>query len=110
MKTKNAKLRKVILADISFFEALIEKYKSKMFDAILQLLKDHKNGNKRMGISQEYISITTLTYTKLAWLRGFEIQIDHPLIPKELLPLEPLESYDKKIPCWAFLQCIQVSG
>lgn len=96
MKTKNSKLRKAILPDILFFEALIEKNETRMFEAIMQLLKDHKKRNKHMGISQQYISIPALTYTKLAWLNGFEIEIDHPLIPKELLPFEPLRNYDEK--------------
>ena len=46
-----------------------------------------------MGIAQEYISIPALGYAKLAWLKGMEIEIDHPLIPKELLPYRPLENY-----------------
>jgi Immunity protein 49 len=96
MKTKNAKLRKGILSDISFFEALVERDESKMLAAIKQLLKDHKKRNKHMGISQEYISIPALTYAKLAWLRGFKIQIEHPLVPKELLPYQPLDEYDNK--------------
>ncbi|MFC1225348.1 Imm49 family immunity protein [Pedobacter sp. BG31] len=96
MNTKNAKLRKGILSDISFFEALLEKNESKMFECINQLLKDHKKRNKYLGISEQYISIPALTYTKLAWLKGFELQIDHPLIPKELLPYCPLEKYDDK--------------
>ena len=96
MKTKNAKLRNGILSDIAFFEALVEKDESKMFEAINQLLKDHKKRNKYLGISQDYFSIPALTYTKLAWLKGFEIDINHPLIPKELLPFKPLAVYDEK--------------
>lgn len=96
MKTKNVKLKKAILPDILFFEGLVEKDESKICGAIAQLLKDHKKRNKHMGITEEYISIPALTYTKLAWLKGFEIQIDHPLIPKEFLPYRPLEYYDDK--------------
>lgn len=47
-----------------------------------------------MGIAAEYISTPALGYTKLAWLKGMEIEIDHPLIPKELLPCRPLEKYE----------------
>lgn len=64
--------------------------------ALNQLLKDHKKRNKYMGISQQFISIPALGYAKLAWLKGIEVEIDHPLIPKELLPYKPLEHYDDK--------------
>jgi hypothetical protein len=31
--------------------------------------------------------------SKLAWLQGMQVQVDHPLIRQELLPIAPLESY-----------------
>lgn len=96
MNTKNPKLQKGILSDILFFEGMIDKDESKMCLAIKQLLKDHKKRNRYMGISEQYVSIPALTYLKLAWLKGFEIQIDHPLIAKELLPYHPLDEYDGK--------------
>ena len=35
-----------------------------------------------------------LGYAKLAWLSGIEVDIDSPLVPKELLPLQSNEKYD----------------
>jgi immunity protein 49 of polymorphic toxin system len=96
MKTKNVKLRKVIQPDLHVFEGLLEKDINKMTEAIKQLIKDHKKRNKHMGIAKEYILIPALTYTKFAWIEGFEIQIDHPFIPKEFLPYRPLKNYEDK--------------
>lgn len=31
---------------------------------------------------------------KICWIKGIEVQIDHPLVPMPLLPVEPLDHYD----------------
>ena len=93
MATKDQKLNAVLLPDRFFFEGLLNKDEGKVNDALKRLLKDHKKRNKYMGIAQDYISIPALGYAKLAWLKEMEIEIDHPLIPKELLPYRPLENY-----------------
>ncbi len=101
LNTKNKTMNSKIPHDKSFFDGMLKKDGEQMNDAIVRLLKDHKKRNKHMGIAQEYISIPALTYTKLAWRQGFELDIEHPLIPKALLPVQPLAEY--KIP-YKFLQ------
>jgi hypothetical protein len=96
MASKNQKLNKVLLPDRKFFEGMLARDETKIIEAIMALLKDHKKRNKHMGIAQDYISIPALGYAKLAWLKGMEIEIDHPLIPKALLPYMPLDKYDDK--------------
>lgn len=86
---------KINIPDLTFFKGMLERNADQMKAGILMLLKDHKRRNKHMGIAQEYISVPALTYTKLAWLKGFELEIDHPLIPKALLPFDPLPHYDE---------------
>jgi hypothetical protein len=93
MKEKNMKLFKIIQPDIAFFEGILIKDENKMTEAILQLLNDHKKRNRLMTLSQDHISVPALTYLKLAWLKGIKLEIDHPLIPKELLPYKPLDKY-----------------
>ena len=87
---------KINVPDLIFFKGMLNKDIVQMSEAISMLLKDHKKRNKHMGIAEQYISIPALTYTKLAWLKGFEIEIDHPLIPKALLPYKPLDGYDDR--------------
>ena len=40
------------------------------------------------------VQTCALPISKLCWLKGIEVEIDHPLFPMELLPLKPLEHYD----------------
>ncbi|NCI45620.1 Imm49 family immunity protein [Sediminibacterium soli] len=103
MSAKKPATNKGILPDRKFFEGMIARDRVMITEAILELLeaKTHKRRNKNAGIAQEYISTPALGYTKLAWLKGIEIEIDHPLIPKELLPYNPLEKYEDK---YAFLK------
>ncbi len=68
----------------------------KVKSSIQQLLKDHKKRNRQMGIAAEYISTPALGYAKLAWLKGMEVDIDHPFVPKELLPFRPLDKYENR--------------
>lgn len=96
MAIKNQTLNKVLLPDRKFLEGFLSKDKQKMEAALYLLLKDHKKRNKHMGIAQDYISIPALGYAKLAWLKGIEVDIDHPLVPKELLPYQPLEKYEDR--------------
>ncbi len=100
-KIANTQKGKINIPDLMFFKGMQEKDERAIGAAIHLLIKDHKKRNKHMGIAQEYISIPALTYTKLAWRHGFELDIDHPLIPKALLPVHPLPEY--KIP-YKFLQ------
>ncbi|NCI45015.1 Imm49 family immunity protein, partial [Sediminibacterium soli] len=101
MSTKKQTVNKGLLPDRKFFEGMIAKDRTMIMEAIHELLKTHKKRNKYLGIAQDYISMPALGYTKLAWLKGIEIEIDHPLIPKELLPYNPLEKYEDK---YAFLK------
>ncbi|RZK58443.1 MAG: hypothetical protein EOO91_08325 [Pedobacter sp.] len=87
---------KINIADLMYFNGILKKDKSIVAEALFLLLKDHKKRNKHMGIAQDYISIPALGYAKLSWLKGIEVDIDHPLIPKELLPYQPLEKYEDK--------------
>jgi len=42
----------------------------------------------------EYLSFPALGYAKLAWQKGLQVTVDSPLVPKELLPVVPRESYE----------------
>jgi hypothetical protein len=33
-------------------------------------------------------------HTKLCWYRGIEVQIQNPLVPMPLMPIQPLDTYD----------------
>ncbi|MCP4522980.1 MAG: immunity 49 family protein [Candidatus Gracilibacteria bacterium] len=89
-ETKNGKW---INSDLEVLEGIMEKDSEKIKNAIYVLAnKEHKKRNDE-SILNELISIPALGYAKLAWLKGIEVEIDHPLIPKELLPVQPNEEY-----------------
>ncbi len=53
----------------------------------------HRWRNDNPGLNK-YISHPAVGYAKMAWRIGLEVEIDSPLVPKVLLPVEPLASYD----------------
>ena len=73
---------KINIPDLMYFKGMLNRDEANVKEAMRLLLKDHKKGNKHMGIAQDYISIAALGYAKLAWLKGIEVEINHPLIPK----------------------------
>ncbi|MET3980205.1 hypothetical protein ABIB62_002454 [Mucilaginibacter sp. UYP25] len=51
-----------------------------------------KKRNKDDIISK-FFSIDTAGFCKLAWIKGHEIDLKSPLVPQELMPINPLEHY-----------------
>jgi hypothetical protein len=81
--------------DGNILKAILEKDKSKVEEllCILLLPKNHKRRNNIYPLRRDILSFPTLGFAKLAWIRGVEVEIDHPLIPKELLPIKSNENY-----------------
>ena len=81
--------------DVNFFKALLKKDKEKC-EVILQKMVSLKIHQKRNDdpLLKKYISMPALGYAKLAWILGMEVEIKSKLIPKALLPVQPLEKYE----------------
>ena len=43
---------------------------------------------------EDWMSYLGTLQTKLCWLKGIPVQIDSPLVPMELMPIQPLAHYD----------------
>lgn len=95
MKTKTLKKYPVMQLDYDFFEALAERNKAKLEGVLASFVtpKIHNQRNKHHILLNEFISHPALGYAKLAWLKGIEVEVNSPLIPKELLPVKPLDEY-----------------
>lgn len=80
--------------DYAFYKAMLARDKSAVEGVISQLVspKIHRQQNDDPILSK-YISMPALGYAKLAWLKGIRVEVDSPLVPKELLPVEPLAHY-----------------
>ena len=81
--------------DYEFYKALHTGDKAKMEEILAKLVspKIHKKRNDNPILNQ-YISLPALGYAKLAWRKGIEVEVNSPLVPKELLPIKPLDSYE----------------
>lgn len=81
--------------DYEFYKALHSKNKSKMEEVLEKLVspKIHKKRNIN-NVHAQYISLPALGYAKLAWRMGVEVEVDSPLVPKELLPICQLDNYE----------------
>ncbi len=80
--------------DYELFKALYYKDKSKLEEILEKLVSPeiHKKRNDNPVLNQ-YISHPAIGYSKMAWRHGIQVEIDSPLIPKELLPIRPLDEY-----------------
>jgi hypothetical protein len=92
----NFKTTKVININLSidFFNALMSGAEDLMIDAIYKMLekKEHKKRTKHFMLN-DILSEPVLIYVKLAYIKGFKLKIDHPLIPNELLDMTPNDNY-----------------
>ncbi|CAM3152371.1 immunity 49 family protein [Flavobacterium frigoris] len=81
--------------DYEFYKALHTEDKAKMEEVLAKLVspKIHKKRNDNPILNQ-YISLPALGYAKLAWRKGIEVEVNSPLVPKDLLPIKPLDNYE----------------
>ncbi|NCU05620.1 MAG: immunity 49 family protein [Chitinophagaceae bacterium] len=108
VKTKTVKKYK-LMPDDQFYEAVATKNKQKCEEILAELLttKMHKKRNKHNGLTGEFTSHPAIGYAKLAWIKGIEAEVNSPFIPKELLPVNPLESYEAEIKNFDFDRWIE---
>jgi len=50
--------------------------------------------NDESGFTEDLISTPAFIYAKIAWRHGYEVSIDSPSIPREWLPIAPIDHYD----------------
>jgi len=100
LKNKTPKKEKQLTQPfIEVFEGILAKNKKQTEEALGHMLLLHNELNAYHTLYNEFISVDTTGLAKLAWLNGIEVEIDNPLVPKELLPISPLkdeeyEDYD----------------
>ena len=80
--------------DYEFYKAILERNKTRIKEVIEELASPeiHRRRNDE-PIFSKYVSMPALGYAKLAWQKGLEVEINSPLVPKELLPVKPLDKY-----------------
>lgn len=78
-------------AEKDFFSLLLKRDQQGLEELILS---KHACIKSFDPCEEDFISFLGTLETKLCWFRGIPVEIDHPLIPMELMPVKPLEHYD----------------
>lgn len=93
------------LIDHRFYLALAQGNKAEMENVLTELTSPKiariRNHEFAFTFTEHFIATHACMYAKLAWLNGYDVEIDTPWIPKEWLPIQPLANYPEP---WEFLK------
>lgn len=92
-KVENKRGFKSYQLDIDFFNAIAVGNEEVMKKSIIKLATTWNKKRFDHPLYNQLFSIPALTYAKLAYIKGYQLDIDHPLIPQELLPINPNTEY-----------------
>lgn len=93
MFDKTVKLFPTLRHDATVIEAIAEKNIEKLELNIQELLSKKVSGRRDTGV-RDFLYTHATCYTKLAWIKGMEIEVDHDKVPMEMIPIQPLEKYE----------------
>ena len=93
------------LIDHRFYLALARGEKAEMESVLNELTSPKiarvRNFEPAFAFTENLIATHATIYAKIAWRYGYEIEVDSPWVPKEWLPVQPLEKYEDP---WPFMQ------
>jgi hypothetical protein len=74
-----------------FYSLLLKRDKA----GLERLIQDKHARIKSVNVRiEDFLSYLGTLEAKLCWLKGIPVQIESPLVPMELMPIEPLAHYD----------------
>lgn len=73
-----------------FFSLLLKQDKG----GLQALIEDHAKIKSAQELEGQFLAGFAVVHAKLCWYRGIEVQIQNPLVPMELMPIQPLDAYD----------------
>lgn len=77
-------------AEEDFFSLLLKRDK----EGLQALIEEQAKIKSTQELEGQFLAGFAMIHAKLCWYRGIEVQIQNPLVPMALLPIEPLDSYD----------------
>lgn len=92
VKKKGTKADRQAISNGEYFFSLLLSRDAAGLKALIE--KRHANIKSAWPDLENFISYLGALETKLCWRRGIPIEIDHPLVPMELMPVKPLDHYD----------------
>ena len=100
---------KKYLIDHRFYLALANGDKNEMENVLAELTSPKiarvRNYGMAFAFTEHFISTFATLYAKLAWMWGYELEMDTLFIPKEWLPIAPLETYPEP---WDFMKDFEI--
>lgn len=73
-----------------FFSLLLKQDK----EGLQALIEDQAKIKSVNELEGQFLAGFAVVHAKLCWYRGIEVQIQNPLVPMALMPIEPLDAYD----------------
>ena len=73
-----------------FFSLLLKNDK----EGLQALIEDQAKIKSVNELEGQFLAGFAVVHAKLCWYRGIEVQIQNPLVPMQLMPIEPLDTYD----------------
>ena len=73
-----------------FFSLLLKNDK----EGLQALIEDQAKIKSVNELEGQFLAGFAVVHAKLCWYRGIEVQIQNPLVPMELMPIQPLDAYD----------------
>lgn len=83
---------KAYVGCVNVFEGLLNKDKTQIETGINELVKTIGKRDD-LTLVKDFFSIETTALAKLAWRKGFEINVESSFVPKEMLPVNELPEY-----------------
>ncbi len=91
--TNKKNIAKHYIGCVNAFKGVLQKDKSLIELGIKELLSSH-NKQEHQAVVKDFLNIEALTLAKLAYRKGIELNIESPLLPKEMIPVKELEHYE----------------
>lgn len=73
-----------------FFSLLLKKDKEGL-QTLIENAAKIKSADELIG---QFLAGYAVIFAKLCWYRGIDVQIQNPLVPMPLMPIQPLDAYD----------------
>lgn len=80
----------LVKAGQDFFSLLLKQDK----EGLQTLIENHAKIKPAQELEGQFLAGFAVIHAKLCWYRGIEVQIQNPLVPMPLMPIQPLEAYD----------------
>jgi hypothetical protein len=73
-----------------FFSLLLKQDK----EGLQAMIENQSKIKSAQELEGQFLAGFAVVHAKLCWYRGIEVQIQSPLVPMELMPIQPLDAYD----------------